>query len=107
MNEPGDLTVSTGAKLFAAVCEHDPSRPVIKGSFCVDDPDSGDSHNYTGSLDGGHYSDIYETTEKMNTEFGFDAPPCIDDLKRCRRYTAVCNRFWIIWIQLGSISIIC
>ena len=65
-----DLTVSTGAKLFAAVCEHDPSRPVIKGSFCVDDPDSGDSHNYTGSLNGadGHYSDIYGTTEK--NEYG-------------------------------------
>ena len=84
MNEPGDLTVSTGAKLFAAIREHDPSRPVIKGSFCVDDPDSGDSHNYTGSLNGaeGHYSDIYGTTEKMNTEFGFDAPPCIEDLKK-------------------------
>ena len=100
MNEPGNLTlnptpdmdradcdamkVSPGPKLFAAVCEHDPSRPVIKGSFCVNDPDSGDSHNYTGSLDGadGHYSDIYGTTEKMNTEFGFDAPPCIDDLKK-------------------------
>ena len=84
MNEPGDLTVSTGAKLFAAIREHDPSRPIIKGSFCVDDPDSGDSHNYTGSLNGaeGHYSDIYGTTEKMNTEFGFDAPPCIDDLKK-------------------------
>ena len=82
MNEPGNLTlnptpdmdradcdamkVSPGPKLFAAVCEHDPSRPVIKGSFCVNDPDSGDSHNYTGSLDGadGHYSDIYGTTEK-------------------------------------------
>lgn len=100
MNEPGNLTVnpspdmdradcdamkvSPGPKLFAAVCEHDPSRPVIKGSFCVNDPDSGDSHNYTGSLDGaeGHYSDIYGTTEKMNTEFGFDAPPCVDDLKK-------------------------
>lgn len=100
MNEPGNLTlnptpdmdradcdamkVSPGPKLFAAVCEHDPSRPVIKGSFCVNDPDSGDSHNYTGSLDGaeGHYSDIYGTTEKMNTEFGFDAPPCIDNLKK-------------------------
>ena len=85
MNEPGDLTVSTGAKLFAAIREHDPSRPVIKGSFCVDDPDSGDSHNYTGSLNGadGHYSDgICRTTEKMNTEFGFDAPACIDDLKK-------------------------
>ena len=100
MNEPGNLTVnpspdmdradcdamkvSPGPKLFAAVCEHDPSRPVIKGSFCVNDPDSGDSHNYTGSLDGaeGHYSDIYGTTEKMNTEFGFDAPPCVDNLKK-------------------------
>jgi len=99
MNEPGNLTVlptpktdradcaamkvSPGPKLFQAVCEHDPTRPVIKGSFCEYDPNSGDSHNYTGSLDGadGHYSDIYGTTEKMNTEFGFDAPPCIENLK--------------------------
>ena len=29
------MKVSPGPKLFAAVCEHDPSRPVIKGSFCV------------------------------------------------------------------------
>ena len=54
--------------------------------FRVDDPDSGDSRNklyriVEWSLHG-HYSDIYGTTEKMNTEFGFDAPPCIDDLKK-------------------------
>lgn len=99
MNEPGltvlpsteydkadcdAMKISPGPALFAAVCQHDPTRPVIKGSFCVNDPDSGDSHNYIGSLEGakGHYGDIYGTTEKLNTEFGYDAPPCVDNLKK-------------------------
>lgn len=96
MNEPGNLddsedksqcramTVNPGPRLYEAVCRHDPSRPVIKGSYCENDLCSGDSHNYIGSLCGpeGHYSDIYGTTEKMNTEFGFDAPPCLQSLKK-------------------------
>lgn len=78
------MKVSPGPALFKAVCEHDSTRPVIKGSFCENDLDSGDSHNYIGSLSGGegHYSDIYGTTEKMNTEYGFDAPACVDSLKK-------------------------
>ncbi len=91
MNEPGlldteasatrshsrSMDVTPGPILYESVCRHDPTRPVIKGSFCADDPDSGDSHNYLGSLRGEatHYSDIYGTFEKLNTEYGFDAPP--------------------------------
>ena len=99
MNEPGllddvpegttkahsrSMEINPGPALFKSVCEHDPSRPVIKGSMYEEDPDSGDSHNYIGSLTGedGHYSDIYGTVEKLNTEFGFDAPPCVENLKK-------------------------
>lgn len=98
MNEPGlldtesgssrshsrSMDVNPGPALYSAVCRHDPTRPVIKGSFCEDDPFSGDSHNYTGSLNGEttHYSDIYGTAEKLNTEYGFDAPPCAESLRR-------------------------
>lgn len=97
MNEPGllddqaasrslgrSMTINPGPSLYQAVRRHDPSRPAIKGSFCDDDPDSGDSHNYTGSLNGDdvHYSEIFGTTEKFNTEYGFDSPPNLENLKK-------------------------
>ncbi len=96
MNEPGledplgrdtgrAMTINPGPALYKAVQELDPSSPIIKGSYCENDPTSGDSHNYTGSLNGadGHYSDIYGSVEKYNTEYGFDAPGCIYGLKQC------------------------
>lgn len=96
MNEPGlgdpmgtdtgrAMTINPGPRLYAAVQEMDPSRPIIKGSYCDKDPLSGDSHNYTGSLNGaqGHYADIYGSVEKLNTEYGFDAPSCVFSLKQC------------------------
>ncbi|MBD5395728.1 MAG: beta-galactosidase [Lachnospiraceae bacterium] len=98
MNEPGlldtaektsrshsrSMDINPGPVLYESVCRHDPTRPVIKGSFCADDPYSGDSHNYLGSLYGEktHYSNIYGTVEKLNTEYGFDAPPCTESLKK-------------------------
>lgn len=94
LNEPGimlqegmhcDLMdVSPGPALYAAALETDPSRSVVKGSCWEDDPLSGDSHNYIGSLVGHdtHYSDIYGTTEKFNTEYGFDAPPDAETLAK-------------------------
>ena len=97
LNEPGvvlpdgmhcDLIdISPGPALYAASLEIDPSRSTIKGSCWQDDPLSGDSHNYLGSLESAesHYSDIYGTTEKLNTEFGFDAPPNAVTLARDSR----------------------
>ena len=94
LNEPGvmdpggrthgyAMEISPGPRLYAAVVALDPSRPAIKGSFCFDDPTSGDSHNYTGSLQGAgvSYVDIDGTSEKLNTEFGFDAPGSIANLR--------------------------
>ena len=91
MNEPnlmqGELGMDQGMALYGALRAADPSRPVIRGSFLKDDLLSGDSHNYAGSLNGagGHYVDIFGTTEKFNTEYGFDAPPTMDSLRRCPR----------------------
>ena len=97
LNEPGvmlpggmhcDLMdVSPGPALYAASQEIDPSRSTIKGSCWEDDLLSGDSHNYIGSLvsEETHYSDIYGTTEKFNTEYGFDAPPDKETLAKDTR----------------------
>jgi beta-mannosidase len=94
LNEPGvrdpagrttgyAMQISPGPKLYEMVTDMDPTRAVIKGSFCFDDLLSGDSHNYTGSLNAPdvHYTAIYGTKEKLNTEFGFDAPGCAANLK--------------------------
>lgn len=93
MNEPGcvdpDGKIRTrfmeenpGPRLYREVEEMDPGRPIIKGSFCEEDLFSGDSHNYLGSLSGGEYREIYGQSEKLNTEYGFDAPPCSENLKK-------------------------
>ena len=71
-----------GPQLVEALKELDSTRPYIKGSRYQNDPESGDSHNYIGSLSGAqtHYTDIFGSTEKLNTEFGFDAPACKENL---------------------------
>ena len=70
---------SPGPQLEAAAGRLDPDRPVIRSSD-VDDASSGDSHNWSGALDREvrDYRAIRGTTEKLNTEFGFDAPPCAE-----------------------------
>lgn len=110
MNEPGlrdpmgsttgrAMTINPGPRLYQSVNELDPSRPAIKGSYCSDDLTSGDSHNYVGSLNGHatRYVDIYGTTEKLNTEYGFDAPPCEFSLRQCppamKRLEKIADRF--------------
>ena len=54
----------------------DPTRPYIKGSHFKDDPESGDEHNYIGSLRGqeSHYTEMYGENFKLLSEFGMDAP---------------------------------
>jgi beta-mannosidase len=68
--------VSPGPQLELAARWLDPERPVIRSSD-VDDLSSGDSHNWSGALerDIPDYRSIRGTAEKLNTEFGFDAPP--------------------------------
>ena len=93
INEPrggekgGLLNKSLGPKLLAEARRLDPRRPCIKGSGVESDMASGDSHNYTGSLRGHdtHYTDIDGSTEKLNTEFGFDAPPGEENLVKVPR----------------------
>ncbi|WP_166793209.1 glycoside hydrolase family 2 protein [Cryobacterium lactosi] len=95
LNEPGNsaptdeardaaMSVSPGPQIIEALKTWDPTRPVIKGSWCVDDLESGDSHNYTGSLwaPDVSFTEIDGTTEKFNTEFGFDAPSSFAELTK-------------------------
>ena len=74
--------LAVGSALQAMCRELDPSRPTIRNSGVPDDLEAGDSHNYIGSLASGEFLDIYGTTEKLNTEFGFDAPPSEVRLRR-------------------------
>ena len=72
-----------GPQFMDAAHRMDPQRPYILDSWSRNEPNSGDSHNYMGSLDGAHthYSGIYGTYEKFNTEFGMDALPCYATLR--------------------------
>jgi beta-mannosidase len=64
-----------GPQLVAEVIRLDPTRPTIKNSGDEKDLESGDAHDYRGSLGGGQYTDILGSTAKLATEFGVDAPP--------------------------------
>jgi len=81
--EPASMMkVRPGPQLVEEVRKLDPTRPYIKGSHCKNDPESGDGHDYTGSLGGGntHYTDIYGRDFKLTTEFGFDAPAAMENM---------------------------
>lgn len=70
-----------GPQVYALIHRLNPSMPIIRGSFCENDLLSGDSHNYAGSIYGCvNYSDVQWQDEKLNTEFGFDAPPALQSL---------------------------
>lgn len=74
------------AKLTGELKRLDPNRPYIRASRENDDPESGDTHTYTGSLaTGTEYTDIDGTTEKLNTEFGMDVPGCVQSIYKDRR----------------------
>jgi beta-mannosidase len=76
MNEvPREALVRPGLQLLAEAKRLDPSRPVIRDSENRDDLESGDGHDYRGSLGGGSFLAIYGSQEKLATEFGMDAPP--------------------------------
>ncbi len=77
------MHVTPGPQLVEALKKLDPTRPYIKGSIQHFDLESGDMHNYFGSLIGEqtHYTDICDMPEKLNTEFGFDAPACAENLR--------------------------
>jgi len=102
MNEPDfikdrrQVDGNPGPQLWEAVCAADPWRPAIKASYLPDDPDSGDTHTYAGSLEDetSHYTSIDDVPEKLNTEFGIDAPPGIANLRREKK----------IWHRLKAIE---
>jgi len=79
-----------GAKLTAEAHRLDATRPVIESSGISNDLDSGDTHDYRGSLFGGAstYFDIYrdprdsfESPPKLVTEFGVEAPAAPSSLR--------------------------
>jgi len=65
----------------------DPYRPYIKGSCWQNDPDSGDTHDYTGALDENWRSyDAYDVTyQRLNTEYGMDSPPVTENMRTVRK----------------------
>ena len=77
MNEAHDEVpnVRPAPQLLAEAHRLDPTRPTIRNSMEKKDPESGDTHDYRGSLGGGRYTDIVGSTDKLVTEFGVDAPP--------------------------------
>jgi beta-mannosidase len=84
-NDKGTKAISTapGPQLVAEEKELDPTRPVIKDSMDSKDLESGDTHDYRGSLNGGgsQYMDIFGSKTKLVTEFGVDAPPAASSLR--------------------------
>ena len=87
INEPNSelldryLNVLPGPQMAEMAEKLTPGIPVIRGSGTNDDPNTGDSHNYGGSLAGGHYlNGDYRSAEKFNTEFGTDCPPVYRNL---------------------------
>jgi hypothetical protein len=77
--------IRPGPQLVAEARRLDPARPTIKDSRDREDLESGDGHDYRGSLDGGHYKDIFRSKEKLSTEFGVDAPPGAERLRQIPR----------------------
>lgn len=74
------------SSLLSTLKAIDPDRPYIKASREEDDPESGDTHTYIGSLaTGTDYTDIAGTKEKLNSEFGMDIPSCEQSLYKDRR----------------------
>ena len=87
MNEPQDtpqrdfLHDAPGPQLVAAIQALDPGRPYIKGSCWEKDPESGDTHDYTGQFTDGNYEPFDVSRQRLNTEFGADAPPVRENLR--------------------------
>lgn len=84
ISRPDSISKAIGERLVAAIRGIDPTRPYIRASYNEDDPESGDSHNYLGSLRGQQtqYTDIAGTKEKLVTEFGMDSPGCRENLAK-------------------------
>jgi beta-mannosidase len=88
MNEAHEsvrATAHPGPQLVAEAKRLDPTRPTIRNCGDEDDLESGDSHDYRGSLGGGQYTDIYGSTAKLATEFGVDAPPGPESIQQVPR----------------------
>lgn len=70
-----EVMTCPGPQVMAEVHRLDPTRPTIRNSDYKNDLESGDAHDYRGSLGGGSYTEIFGSSEKLATEFGVDAPP--------------------------------
>jgi beta-mannosidase len=77
-----EAMTSPGPQVVAEVHRLDPTRPTIRNSDYKDDLESGDTHDYRGSLGRGHYTDIFGSTDKLVTEFGVDAPPAPESARQ-------------------------
>lgn len=82
------MDVKPGPMFVDYLKQNDPLRPYIKGSQFENDPESGDTHDYTGSISDGnsHYYDNYGKKFKLLTEFGMDMPGCEENLRSMPKY---------------------
>ena len=87
------MNVQPGPQLEAMAHTLTPNIPTIRGSYVMEATHSGDSHNYIGSLwdPPTHYLQKHDLIEKLNTEFGFDAPACEKDLARMPKILRALN----------------
>lgn len=69
--------------LYADVLDQDNSRPVFlcSGQNEEDWQRSGDTHSYYGAIWTNRYTDVYDHTFRLNTEFGIEAPPSTTTLQ--------------------------
>lgn len=73
-----------GPALYAAAQAQDSTRPVFICSGQMEDDwqRAGDIHTYYGAMWSRRYTDVYQHTMRMNTEFGFEAPAALETLQQ-------------------------
>lgn len=95
-----------GPQLVSVLNKLDPARPYIKGSQFADDAESGDTHDYTGSITGEntHYFDNYGKRFKLLSEYGMDMPGSAENLHTMTKYF---NRIKAIYNDKTSYRDLC
>lgn len=86
-----NLERSPDPALYSDAQAQDPTRPVFlcSGQMDGDWRRAGDSHSYYGAIWSRRYTDVLSHRQRLNTEFGFEAPAALETL---RQYGEVWDR---------------